>query len=188
MNCGEQLRDLLRPLGVYNLEHNSLSGAELDALGVGLDGVAAYLDYVEREGALSTAEGEGLSRRESLFARTGILYSTELRREAIAALLRIGRDCPTLESINNTISGCGVKAVVAETGEANHVRVSFPDVRGRPQGFGQVEEIIRDILPIHLIVDFFFNLMTWADCHRKAFTWKMIHNAGYNWTEFQLAA
>lgn len=188
MNCAEQLRDLLRPLGVYDLEHNSLSGAELDALGAGLDRVGDCLDFVEREGSLYTAVDEGLSRRESLFARTGGPFSTELRREAIAALLRIGRDCPTLDNINNTISGCGVKAVVSETGEANHVRVSFPDVRGRPQGFDQVEEIIRDILPVHLAIDFFFNLMTWADCHRKGFTWKMIHEAAFNWSEFQLAA
>mgnify|MGYP007025243593 CR=1 FL=1 len=40
------------------------------------------MDYVERESALATAEGEGLRRRETLFARTPVHYSTDLRRQA----------------------------------------------------------------------------------------------------------
>ena len=86
MGSGDQLRTLLRPLGVYDLTPGSLSDSELEALGRGLDGVRGRLDDVEREGSLATAEGEGLDRLEALFARTPVHYSTELRRQAIAAL------------------------------------------------------------------------------------------------------
>ncbi len=188
MNCADQLRDLLAPLGVYNLDPSSLSGAELEALGFALDSLSQRLDYVENEGALATAADEGLVRRERLFAHTGALISPSLRRNAIAALLRIGMGCPTLQSINDTISGCGVRAIVSEKNQANCVRVSFPDVRGIPENFSQVKQIILDILPVHLDVEFFFNLMTWADCHKMRFTWKIIHDRGYNWSQFQLAA
>ena len=69
------LRDFLRPLGIYDLSPGSLSNSELEALGSGFDGVSQRMDYVERESALSTAEGEGLDRMEALFARTPVHYS-----------------------------------------------------------------------------------------------------------------
>ena len=63
MAYGEHLRNLLRPLGIYDLAPESLSGSELDALGCGLDSLSEQMDYVERESALATAESEGLRRR-----------------------------------------------------------------------------------------------------------------------------
>ena len=65
----EFLRRLLAPLGVYDLTEKSVNGAELYALGRELDGAAARLETVEREALTATAEGEGLFRRENLFAR-----------------------------------------------------------------------------------------------------------------------
>ena len=157
MGYGDHLRNLLRPLGVYDLKAGSLSGSELDALGHALDALSDRLDYVERESSLFTAEDEGLDRREALFARTPVRYTTELRRQAIAALMRIDKDSFTLADINNTISGCGITAVVHETDQIGHVRVIFPDVTGVPDGFEQIKEIILDIIPCHLEVEFSFN-------------------------------
>ena len=99
MSHAQYLRDLLRPLGVYDLSEGSLSGSELDALGMGLDGLSQRLDYVEREGQLATAREEGLDRMEALFARAQVNYYTDLRRQAIAAMLMIGGDCFTLSDI-----------------------------------------------------------------------------------------
>ena len=59
MGYGEHLRNLLQPLGIYDLAPGSLSGSELDALGAGLDKLSGRLDYAERESALATAETEG---------------------------------------------------------------------------------------------------------------------------------
>lgn len=187
MGYSGHLRELLRPLGVYELSASSLSGAELEALGHGLDGLSARLDYVERESALSTAQGEGLDRRETLFARTPVHYSTELRRKAIAALLRIGGDSFTLKDINNTISGCGINAVVKELDRFGYVQVVFPDVAGIPNGFDQIREIILDIIPAHLNVDFYFRYLTWAECEARRYTWSTVHQRAYTWRQFELA-
>jgi len=64
MGYGEHLRNLLQPLGIYDLAPGSLSGSELDALGTGLDKLSGRLDYAERESALATAESEGLDNFE----------------------------------------------------------------------------------------------------------------------------
>lgn len=187
MGYSEHLRKLLRPLGIYDLSPESLSGGELEALGRGLDELSARLDYVERESALATAQGEGLDRREALFARTPVHRTTDSRRQAIAALLRIGGDCFTLSDINSAISGCGIKALALEKERFGYLRVIFPDVAGIPQGFEQIREIILDIIPCHLEVEFYFRYITWAECEAYPYTWDAIHRQEYTWMQFQTA-
>ena len=142
----EYLRALLAPLGVYRLDRDSLSGAELYALGQGLDAVSARLDGVEREGVTATAEDEGLRRREALFLRRPAAVTPEERRAAIAALLQIDGDSLTPEAIDRTIRGCGIWAQAIEMG-TNRVRVVFPGTAGVPAEFEQIEKIVLDILP-----------------------------------------
>jgi len=187
MGYSDHLRSLLRPLGIYDLTPGSLSNSELEALGSGLDGISRRLDYVERESALSTAEGEGLDRLESLFARTPVHYTTELRRQAIAALLRIGGSCFTLTDINNTISGCGIKALAQEKDRFGYIRIIFPNVAGIPEGFEQIRDIILDIIPCHLDVEFYFRYLTWEECEAYQYSWAIIHEREYTWYGFELA-
>ena len=187
MSYCDYLKNLLRPLGVYDLSEGSLSASELEALGHGLDGGEAAVDYAEREGALPTAEGEGLDRWESLFANTPVHYSTQLRREAIAALLRIGGDSFTLSAINDTISGCGIRAVALEKDRFGYIRVIFPDVVGRPEDFPRIRTIILDIIPCHLEVEFYFRYLTWAECHAHGYTWAFVQQQEHTWHSFQLA-
>ena len=187
MGYGDYLRALLRPLGIYSLQPDSLSGSELDALGLGLDELSRRLAYVERESQLSTAQEEGLDRTEALFARAPVHYSTDLRRQAAAALLRIGGDCFTLSDINAAISGCGIKALAQEKDRFGYIRVIFPDVAGIPEGFEQIREIILDIIPCHLDVEFYFRYLTWAECEAYGYTWAIVHERAYTWFQFELA-
>ena len=187
MGYSDYLKNLLKPLGVYDLSDGSLSGSELDALGLELDHIHGYIDYAEQESTLFTAKGEGLDRREAMFARAPVHYSTQLRRNAVAALLRIGLDSFTLDAINDTISGCGIKAKVEETDRFGYVRVLFPEVAGVPEGFEQIRRIILSIIPCHLAVEFFFRYLTWEECHRHGYTWATVENNGWNWKEFQTA-
>ena len=142
----EYLRGLLAPLGVYRLDRDSLSGAELYALGRGLDAVSDRLENVEQEAVTATAEDEGLRRREALFLRRPAAFTPEERRAAIAALLQIDGDSLTPEAIGRTIRGCGIRAQAIEMG-TNQVRVVFPGTVGVPAEFGQIEKIVLDILP-----------------------------------------
>ena len=182
----EYLRALLSPLGVYRLDRDSLSGAELHALGTELDAISSRLDMVERECLTATAEDEGLRRREALFLRRPASTTLKERRAAIEALFQIDGDSLTPEAINRTISGCGIRARAVETGP-NRVLVEFPDTAGAPQDFDQIEKIIMDILPCHLDVEFHLRYLTWEICHRMAYTWAFVEEQHYNWRNFQLA-
>ena len=180
------LRQLLAPLGVYDLEEGSVNGGELYALGRVLDGIARQVELAERESLTATAEDEGLRRRESLFARRPAAVTAAERRAAIAALLQIDGDSLTPEAINRTLRGCGVRAKALEL-DTGHLRVIFPDVGGVPEEFEQISRIILDILPCHLDVEFYFRYLTWTECERAGYTWSAIEAAGYTWDEFQLA-
>jgi len=182
----EYLRALLAPLGVYRLDRDSLSGAELYALGKGLDLTADRLDAVERESVTATAEDEGLRRREALFLRRPAAVTARERRAAIAALLQIDGDSLTPEAIDRTIQGCGIRAKAIELG-TNKLRVTFPETAGIPPEFEQIEKIILDILPCHLDVEFYFRYLTWDECERVGYTWEFVEAQGYDWNAFQLA-
>ena len=143
MTYYDYLCRLLEPMRVYRTERGTLSGGELYAAGAVLDEVDGAMEYAEQEGVLQTAEGEGLARREKLFSRCPVSVSTALRREAIAALARINADSFTLDAINSTLSGCGIKALAEETEKKGTVKVWFPNTVGVPDEFSQVESIIQ---------------------------------------------
>lgn len=176
---------LLAPLGVYDLSAPQ-NGSELAALGGELDHVNELLEAAERESLLATAEDEGLTRRAALFARSPAAPTTEERREAIAALLRISEDSLTPEAINDTLSGCGIRARAEETAEGG-LRVIFPKTAGMPAEFDRIRSIILDILPCHLDVEFYFRYLTWAECEAAEYTWDEVEAAEHTWESFQLA-
>ena len=181
----EYLIRLLAPLGLYDL-NGAQNRSELTALGAELDQVSGGLDEVERESLLATAEGEGLSRREALFARKPAAVTQEERRAAIAALLRIGEDSLTPEAINDTLTGCGIRARAEEKPEGG-LRVVFPKNPGIPAEFDQIQKIILDILPCHLDVEFYFRYLTWSECEAAKYTWEQLEDAEHTWESFQLA-
>lgn len=183
----EFLKALLRPLGVYDLTAGTAGESELYALGAGLDTAGGKLEYAERESITATAEGEGLSRREALFARRPAADTAAQRRTAIYALLQIDGDSFTLNAINQTISGCGIKARALETTESGKIRVIFPEVAGVPAEFSRIQKIILDIIPCHLETEFYFRYLTWLECETHGYTWSAVEAVEHTWESFELA-
>ena len=183
MSTAQNLRQLLRPLGIYDLEA-PFSGGELDAQGEILDGVSALLEEAHRESGLATAESWGLENIARLFARRPVAAQPRQLAAALAALLRIGGDSFTQGEINNTISGCGLPAWVAEAG-VNQVEVSFPGIVGQPEGFEEIRQIVEDILPAHLEIVYRFWYLIWSLLENKFPTWRSIEILGMSWERLE---
>lgn len=183
MSYGQYLRELLRPLGVYDLSA-PFNGGELDAAGAALDGVEAELDELHRESDLTEAESWGLEQVARLFVRRPVAAEPRALAAALAALLRIGGDSFTLAAVNDTIAGCGVPAKVVEDG-AGKVTVSFPGVAGVPEGFEDMRKIIEDILPPHLEIEYWFWYITWAELEEKFPTWQSIEDRELTWDQLE---
>ena len=181
---GDYLRQMLAPLRVYRLE-GTANGGELDAQGAALDAVQARLEDTQREMLVSTAEGRGLEAVEALLARRPVAGSLKRRREALAALLRIGGDSFTLAAINDNLKGCGINAVAEETGTAGQVKVYFPDVPGIPEGFEKMRAIIESILPAHLGIEYVYWYITWAVMEERFDTWGDIEALNLTWEELE---
>ena len=88
MSHSQYLRDLLRPLGIYDLEA-PFNGGELDAQGEALDRAMAALEEIQRESSLTTAESWGLEQVARLFLRRPVATQPRPLADALAALLRI---------------------------------------------------------------------------------------------------
>lgn len=184
MSNAAYMKELLRPLGVYKLD-DSFLGAELDCLGRALDGLQEELERIQQEMSLTTAHGEGLERAAKLFGLRPVTQDPQQLAQSLSALGRIGWDSFTLAAINNTIGGCGVNAAVAETGEPGTVTVRFPDVAGIPEQFEDLRQIIEDILPAHLRIQYLFWYVTWRELEGRNLTWQMIQNQEMTWEEFE---
>ena len=185
MGYAQYLCRLLAPLGIYNLQEHSISGAAVAALGGGLDAAAAQIEQAEQESLTATATGQGLARREALFARTPVADAPEERRAAIAALLQIDGDSLTPEAIERTMRGCGIRARAQEMEEKGHLRITFPDVVGEPEEFDRIREILLDILPCHLAVEFYFRYVTWAEWETRDLTWAVVEAAEHTWESLE---
>ena len=181
---GDYLRQLLAPLRVYRLE-GTANGGELDAQGAALDAVMARLEDTQKEMLVSTAEGRGLEAIEALLARKPVADSLKRRREALAALLRIGGDSVTFAAINDNRRCCGANFVAGDTGTAGQVTVRFPDVPGIPDGFEEMRAIIESILPAHLGIEYVYWYITWALMEARFETWGDIEALSPTWEELE---
>lgn len=186
MSGAQDLKQLLRPLGVYRLE-NSFFGAELDSVGGALDALEQRLEEVQREMLPDTARGEGLVRLAALFQSKPEAEDAQGFAQALAALLRIGDDSFTLDAINSTVVGCGLNAVVEEMG-VNRVAVRFPGVRGIPRNFERVRENVEDILPAHLDIQYRFWYRTWGELNSYGLTWGTVEERGLTWYDLEILA
>lgn len=183
MNHAQYLRDLLRPLGVYDLTA-PFNGGELDAQGEALDGVLGQLEDIQKEASLTTAEGWGLEKIASLLARRPVATQPRKLAAALAALLRISGDSFTLSAINDTVTGCGIPAVVKELGKGQ-ASVSFPGVAGEPDNFQELKKIIEDILPAHLGIQYDFWYLTWQELEDNFPSWQSIEDLELSWTQLE---
>ena len=184
MSHSEQLRDLLFPLGIYDL-NAPYNGGELDAQGEALDGIWAGLEELHREADLTTAEDWGLELVAGLLARKPVTTSAKRMRNSLMALLNVGGDSFTQEAINAAISGCGIRAQVTETDQVGTVEVSFPDVPGIPEGFEEMAKIIEDMIPAHLLIQYVYWYITWEQLEAKIKNWQDIEDRQLTWEQLE---
>lgn len=180
MDYAENLRGLLRPLGIYDVD-GGIGGAELGTVGDALTANFALLETAEREASPMTAEDKGLAAWESLLPFVPRWITLADRRRAISALLRIDGCGFTKAALNAAIAGCGIRAVVEESGEAMTVIVSFPYNRGEPDDFERLRWRIEQILPCHLAVNYVFIYANWAEVEAIFANWKAMESGVANW-------
>lgn len=184
MGYAEYLKDLLRPLRLYELDSGA-GCAELECVGAALDGACAQLEKVLGEGIVASARDAGLGAYEGILPFVPSYITAEDRRRAVEALLRIDMRSFTCADLNGTIAGCGIRARVEETDTPQTVRVSFPFNRGVLDGFEEIRVRIEQILPCHLGVEYAFERLLWGEVEDWFLSWAQLEERCASWDEWE---
>ena len=177
MGYAAYLKDLLRPMRLYELGTGD-GAAELECEGEQLDAVFEALQTAQRESIVASAEDTGLSAYEKILPFVPAYVTDRDRRRAIEALLRIDSRSFTPAAINDTVAGCGIRALVEETDTPLTVRVSFPYNRGVPEDFAELQKRIEEILPCHLEITYEFIFVSWQELEKWLETWLEAEECG----------
>lgn len=184
MDYAYELKNLLRPLGIYDLDSGA-GAAELDCIGREMDRIFSALETAERDANPLTATADGLKPWETLLPFTPASRTENDRRRAVAALLQIDGGSFTPDGINRTIIGCGICAAVRETGVPMTVEVTFPKTRGVPENFSELQERLEQILPCHLAAEYVFAFCTWLELEDLFESWQVLNRSSISWEELQ---
>lgn len=185
MGYYEYLKDILSPLRLYDLD-SGVGASELMAAGSALDGAFGQVELLEREAMFSTAESFGLEAYEDILPPRPMYSAIADRRMAVAAFVQVDSRSFTTEALNNTLSGCGISAVVSESGEHYTVTVRFPGVRGVPFGFDELKKSIEEVLPCHLGVLYSCAYLTWAELESRLGSWAEFEKAANSWAGLEV--
>ena len=180
MGFANYLKELLRPLGLYELD-SGLGSGELETVGEQLDAVYRQLTDLEREAIPSRAEAWGLEQYEEILPYHPVSVTPEQRRSAVMALLRIDEASFTLQGIRDTVAGCGIPATVTESTVPQTVEVAFPGVRGAPDQFEALQARLEQILPCHLGIVYALVYLTWKELEDFGLTWERVESLSLTW-------
>ena len=169
MSGASDLRALLAPLGVYDLDA-PLNGSELEVQGSALDRMEDILELLHREADLTTARDWGLGQWRELFGIKPTAWTEQSMRESLWALMRIGQDSFTLAAMQDALTGSGLRCQVAEVGRGT-LQVWFPEEKGIPRDFDRLQRNIEAILPAHLAVEYLFFYLRWSQLEQRGWTW-----------------
>lgn len=185
LGYSDYLKQMLLPLCIYDLEEG-IGAEEIRVIGKQLDEVFNLLEVLGRESVLAQAESYGLKNYEKVLPNIPAYITTQDERQAIMALLRIRGGCFTLQTLQDTLSGCGISATIGESAMAMTVNVGFPKNRGIPDGFDKLKMRIEDIIPCHLEVEYRFTYSTWQELMSKLQGWTAIGGEVHSWRELEI--
>ena len=121
--------------------------------------------------------------------KNNILYTAPAAQDTVAAVM--SREplvlSPRMTAREALALQYVTEALAQEKEQFGYIRVIFPETAGVPPEFEQISQIILDIIPCHLEVEFYFRYLTWAECHAHGYTWAVVHQNQWTWQEFQLA-
>ncbi len=150
MSYTEYLKDVLRPLHIYDLD-NGYGADELFVLGTALDDIFDALETTLREMSPLTAEGLGLECYKNILPDENMFESIEDRRAAIAALSTVSGF--SLADLNNNLSRSGINATVSESESQTETVCVSISAEGHSDDYVEaIKQCIEQLVPCHLSI------------------------------------
>lgn len=181
MTALESMINKLSPLGVYNLNSDTVIYAELAAFAVGLDVYRESLETLLRECFVATAESYGIENRELAVGKPREDLLLEKRREMLFNRLSFSAGDFTPEGLKKALSFIGIDGTVSEQPEAQRISIFVADGEYPLAEREWISAQIKGILPAHLEWDVVFSGFSWSVSDSKSNTFSVIDGKGYNW-------
>lgn len=180
------IKKVLSPLGLYNLDENSLVGKEIEVYEIEIERVKETLKSLLKEYFINTATDYGLTLKEKLFGSVKTDLSLENRKKIL--LSRYSRESYGFnrESVEKSLMSAGIEGYVVENPQNNSLYVNCLNRFDTTITEEMVENIVLKIIPAHLSVDFDFRILTWnyidgldttfSEIDSEDLTWEQIDN------------
>lgn len=65
------------------------------------------------------------------------------------------------------------------------MRVRFPGVVGIPAQIDRLKQIIQEIVPPQVEIEWFYRFLTWGELEEQFASWEALESAGMNWSELE---
>ena len=116
--------------------------------------------------------------------------SEKLERQMLQLAKARVNDAVKLAFLNqedrNLIDGMDLSALSEFKRAGNGaVEVSFPNVRGIPEGMEEIARIIEDILPAHVSIVYVYWYVSWEQMEAQISTWQDIEDRGLTWAQLE---
>lgn len=120
---------------------------------------------------------------KELAIETNKSLSDESRREIIMAKIR-GTATTTKALIKNVaVAFSNGEVEVIEDNAKYIVKIKFVGTRGVPANLEDFKKMLSQIIPAHLVIEYIFTYMTWAEFDSYNKTWQQWDNLNLNWKE-----
>lgn len=153
MSVLQQMKDMLSPLGIYNLEDGSLVMCELRVYASQFEKLHQKLGTMLKEFFIRSAQNYGIEKIEELFQRVRPDLSIEERKERISRYMTLCNTDFSRENIESQLRLAGVYADFTQN--CQEETLCFPDLISLTDIVETARQlnIIEDIVPAHLNID-----------------------------------
>ena len=183
MNSLNSMVSKLKPLGLYNLDSDSLVYKEIYSYSYGLKIIEDLLDELERECFINTAIDYGLDNREKTFGYVDQGLSTESRRKFLICNNSVTRNDFTKADIEYLLRIYGIDSYIIEVPNDSTIHINVLSVTNSVLSKSEVLNRIQAYLPAHLNCIFDFRELQWQQIDDMDLTFTQMDNKNLTWNE-----
>lgn len=181
MTAIERMKEVLRPLGVYRLDGDTLVEKELQAEACALQELEEEIDRFERELFISTAEEEGLILREKLCGGEKAGQPLSNRRKMLLFRGAVTAAGNTRRKVEEALTACGLLCSVTEFYDRLYINCyGLLDQTLTKEG---AVKAAQEFLPAHIPSDFDFRERSWQEIEAEGLTFAQMDLANLTWKQ-----
>ena len=161
MSTIESIKRVLNPLGLYNLNDESLVTKELTVYSEELDLLRTELQNILKEFFINTAADYGIYLREKIFGSVKTDLPISERRKILLNRYSEKSYGYNRESVEKSLISAGINGYITEYPQRDLLYINCINIFDTTVTKEMAERIILEFVPAHLDVEFDYRVLTW---------------------------